>query len=70
MRDFDHLDSIWDSLTVKTEDEALQEAERLGAELKSRLNLPISVLDVEASKFFKMVHVDYTRIEFNVLDKE
>jgi len=48
----------------------LQEAERLGAELRSRLDLPISVLDTEASRFFKMVHVDYTRIEFNVLDKE
>jgi hypothetical protein len=70
VRDFDHLDSIWNSLTIKTDDSALVEAERLGVELKSRLDLPISILDVDASKFFKMVHVDYTRIGLDILDKE
>jgi len=70
VRDFDHLDTIWNSLSAKTDDEALQEAERLGVELKSRLDLPISILDANASKFFKMVHVDYTRLDFKVLDKE
>jgi hypothetical protein len=30
----------------------------------------MALLDADASKFFKKVHVDQTRIEADVLDKE
>ena len=69
VRDFDHLQSIWDSIS-KNDKDAHIIAENLGYELKSKLYLPISILDQEASEFFKMVHVDYTRIGVNVLEKE
>ena len=69
VRDFDHLQSIWDKVP-KTDKDANEIAENLGHELKSKLYLPISILDQEASEFFKMVHVDYTRIGVNALEKE
>jgi len=68
VRDFDYLGELWKECSPKTEEEAYEQAQALGIELKSKLNLPISILDKEASKFFKTVHIDQTR--FNVLDKE
>jgi hypothetical protein len=69
VRDFDHLQSIWNNMSKSNED-AYHVADSLGHKLKSKLSLPISILDQEASEFFKMVHVDYTRIDVNVLEKE
>jgi hypothetical protein len=69
VRDFDHLQSIWDSASKNKED-AHKIALNLGYELKSKLYLPISILDQEASEFFKMVHTDHTRININALEKE
>ena len=69
VRDFDHLQNIWDKLPNSTQ-EANKIAENLGHELKSKLYLPISILDQEASEFFKMVHTDHTRISINALEKE
>ena len=70
VRDFDHLQSIWDLQKDKTEEEVFELAENLGYELKRQLHLPISILDKDASEFFKKVHVDYTRLDIKVLDKE
>ena len=69
VRDFDYLQSIWDTIS-KTDHDAHRIAENLGHELKSKLYLPISILDQEASEFFKMVHTDHTRISINALEKE
>jgi hypothetical protein len=69
VRDFDHLQSIWDKMPQSNED-AHYIVDKLGQELRSKLHLPISILDQEASKFFKMVHIDQTRISTNVLEKE
>jgi hypothetical protein len=69
VRDFDHLQSIWDTIAKRDKD-AHHVAEKLGQELKNKLDLPISILDQEASEFFKMVHTDHTRISINALEKE
>jgi hypothetical protein len=69
VRDFDHLQSIWDTI-AKSDKDAHHVAEKLGQELKNKLDLPISILDQEASEFFKMVHTDHTRISINALEKE
>lgn len=72
VRDFDHLHEIWKTLSIDcyTEDQALIKAQELGKELNNRLGIPLSILDIEASKFFKKVHIDNTRLNFKVLDKE
>jgi len=70
VRDFDHLQTIWENNTPKTEEEALALAEKLGTDLHDQLQLPVSVLDKNASQFFKMVHIDKTRFNSKIIDKE
>ena len=50
VQDFDKLEKIWE--TVKDSDPRLL-ANRIGPELGTQLDLPMSILEVEHSKFFK-----------------
>jgi hypothetical protein len=70
VRDFDHLQTIWETVSNNTAEEAYSLAEDIGSKLTTNLQLPISILDSSASKFFKLVHTDQTRIESNILEKE
>lgn len=70
VRDFEYLTGLWKEEVEGMEEDALQaKIEYYGKELRTELKLPFSTLDIEASKFFKMVHVDKTRVS-NPLDKE
>lgn len=72
VRDFDHLSMLWDELKFSCNNEihAKEKAENFGNDLRNRLGIPLSILDIEASKFFKKVHTDNTRLNIKVLDKE
>lgn len=71
VRDFEYLTNLWKTEVEGMEEDSLKsKIEFYGKELRTGLKLPFSLLDEEASKFFKMVHVDQTRIVNNLLDKE
>jgi len=72
VRDFDHLNMIWDELqySCKNEAQCKEQAEYFGKDLQNRLGIPLSVLDEDASRFFKKVHTDNTRLNIKILDKE
>lgn len=70
VRDFDHLLELWKKITPETDEQAFEQSVEYGKILKNKLGLPVSILDEEASKFFKKVHTDNTRLNFKVLDKE
>lgn len=72
VRDFDHLNMIWDELqhSCKNEAQCKEKAEYFGKDLQNRLGIPLSVLDEDASRFFKKVHTDNTRLNIKILDKE
>lgn len=69
VRDFGHLEWMWEDQKFESEEHALALAKEYGDKLKEKLELPISILDPDSSKFFKMVHVDNTR-KISALDRE
>ena len=71
VRDFEYLTQLWTEEVEKlTDEEVKSKIEFYGKELKTELKLPFSLLDEDASKFFKRVHTDQTRLANNILDKE
>jgi hypothetical protein len=71
VRDFNELKQIWDTTVanIVTNDNIVEHIKTYG-QLLSPLDVPLSVLDESASRFFRHVHADQTRISNNVVDKE
>jgi hypothetical protein len=74
VRDFEYLTEYWKKeYEIRASEDTAKltdYARYLGNCLRAELGLDMALLDADASKFFKKVHVDQTRIEANVLDKE
>jgi hypothetical protein len=51
-------------------DNILEYIKNFGDLISPQLDIPLSILDESASRFFKHVHADQTRISNNALDKE
>ena len=68
VRDFDYLTSLWHS---DVEHMNLNDSiKTYGNSLKNALDLEVADLDVDASKFFKAVHLNQYRSGIGFLDKE
>jgi hypothetical protein len=72
VRDFEYLGTLWEELVTGkiTNDNVLEHIKDLGNLISPQLDIPLSILDESASRFFRHVHADQTRISNNVLDKE
>lgn len=64
VRDFEYLNQLWDyDISLKINDSNVEEEiQSLGKSLSLQLDLPVSILDSEQSKFFKTVYVNPLRI--------
>jgi len=66
VRDFDYLNNYWDQ-TAETvsEDNVLEEIEKLGSLIKSRIDIPIPItpLEPEASRFYKHTYQNPARLK-------
>jgi len=66
VRDFDYLNDYWNQ-TIETvsEDNILEEIEKLGGLIKSRIDIPIPTtpLEAEASKFYKHTYQSPARLK-------
>ncbi len=72
VRDFDYLGNLYKE-TVEgtiTDENILEYVKYFGDRLSPQLDIPLSILDESASRFFKHVHADQTRITYNLLDRE
>jgi hypothetical protein len=71
VRDFDYLNNYWNE-TIETisEDNLLEEIEKLGGLIKSHIDIPIPIipLESEASKFYKVTYQSPARLLNKLLE--
>jgi len=72
VRDFDYLGKLYAETVdgTVTDENIIDYVKHFGDKLSPQLDIPLSVLDESASRFFKHVHADQTRITTNLLDRE
>jgi hypothetical protein len=72
VRDFEYLNNLFAKLqpSVDTTEKLMAEIDRLGQEIRLRLNMPVADLNSVQSQFFKDVWVNPPRFDVNLREQD